>query len=128
MSARFALPLRLATAVMGLFFVFSVAVQYNDPDPVRWMVIYGAAAILSLAAIRAALPPFLPALHAGIALGWALVWLPGAVRTSFAEMFRTYEMMSPAMEEGREMLGLAIVAAWMTVLAVASSRARRTTA
>ena len=25
---------------MAVLFLFAVAVQYNDPDPLRWMVIY----------------------------------------------------------------------------------------
>ena len=29
-------------------FLFSVAVQFNDPDPLRWVAVYGAAAIVCL--------------------------------------------------------------------------------
>ena len=66
-------------------------------------------------------------LVAAIACVWALTWLPGALQTSFPEMFRTYRMMSDAMEEGREELGLLIIAAWMITLAIASKRQRLAT-
>jgi hypothetical protein len=114
----------MATAAMGTFFAYAVVVQFNDPDPVRWIAVYGVASVLSFAAVRAPLPPVWPALPAALAFAWALTWLPGAIRTSFAEMFRTYQMMSPAMEEGREELGLLLVVAWMLVLAGSGARVR----
>lgn len=110
---------------MGVLFVLSTLVQLNDPDPIRWIALYGVAAALSLAATAAPLPPALPALHAAIALAWALLLFPSALETSFGRMFERYQMMSPAVEEGRETLGLVIVAAWMATLAVALLRLRR---
>ena len=48
---------------------------------------------------------------------------PGVVgRVSPAELFQSYTMTSEAVEEGREMGGLLIVAAWMGVLAVVGFR------
>jgi hypothetical protein len=116
--------LRIASGLLGAFFVFGALVQLNDPDPVQWIAIYVAAAALAFAAVRAALPPWLPALLGVIAVAWAVAILPGALRTSFPEMFRSYRMMGAAMEEGRETLGLAVIAAWMATLAIASKRAR----
>lgn len=37
--------MKIANYVMLVAFVFGVIVQYNDPDPARWMAIYGAAAL-----------------------------------------------------------------------------------
>lgn len=109
---------------MGVLFVLSAAVQLNDPDPVRWIAIYLGAAILSFAAVGMPVRPVLPALHGSIALVWAAALLPSALETSFAKMFEGVRMMSPAVEEGREELGLAIVAVWMATLAAALLRAR----
>ena len=116
--------LRIVSGLLGVFFVFGALVQLNDPDPVQWIAIYLAAAAVAFAAVRAPLPPWLPAVPGVIALAWGLAILPGALRTSFPEMFRSYRMMGAAMEEGREALGLAIIAAWMATLAIASKRAR----
>ena len=115
---------RIGTIVLGLYFLFALVVQYNDPDPIRWMAIYLAAAGVSLAAAFRRVPPVLPLVVGAVALIWAGTLAPVVLfgRTTFAEMFRTYEMMSPQMEEGREMLGLLVVAVWMTVLAVRSRR------
>ena len=35
--------LRMLHVVMALLFCLSIAVQYNDPDPIAWVCIYGAA-------------------------------------------------------------------------------------
>lgn len=117
--------LRAASVVMGVLFSLSALVQLNDPDPIRWIAVYGVAAALSFAASRRTLPAFLPAAHAVVALGWALVLLPSALETSFGKMFGTVRMMSPEVEEGRETLGLAIVGIWMVALAWAAYRARK---
>lgn len=109
---------------MGIVFTLFAAAQYNDPDPIRWIAIYGIAAVLSFAATRRALSPFLPAAHALVAVGWALVLLPSALETSFGKMFGTVRMMSPEVEEGRETLGLLIAGTWTLALAWAMWRRR----
>jgi hypothetical protein len=43
-------------------------------------------------------------------------------RVSVGELFQSYRMTSEAVEEAREMGGLLIVAAWMSVLALVGSR------
>jgi uncharacterized membrane protein (UPF0136 family) len=35
--------------VFGLLCAVSVALQYNDPDPLLWMIVYGVTAIVSFA-------------------------------------------------------------------------------
>jgi transmembrane protein TMEM220 len=117
-------------AVMLLAFLFSAAVQYNDPDPVRWMAIYGAAAAICAAELRRRTRLGYPALVGAIALAWAASIAPrvlGVVR--FSAMFAEFEMKNAGVEESREMYGLLIVAAWMAAVAVAARlrSARRTT-
>ena len=118
---------RTISAAMTGVFAVAVAVQYNDPDPVRWMMIYGAAGVLSAWVVvrgGASLPPAvivgLVALVAGLAVA-------GGVRdwTAFSEMFQSWEMKSPTIEEAREASGLLIVAGWMAVLTIAAWRVRR---
>ena len=42
---------------MAAMFAAAALLQYNDPDPVRWVLVYGAAAVLSgVAAWRGAVP------------------------------------------------------------------------
>lgn len=42
--------------VFGLLFLSFVAVQYNDPDPALWMVIYGLAALLCFLSAASKMP------------------------------------------------------------------------
>ena len=105
---------------MAALFAFAAAVQYNDPDPLRWMAIYGLAMLACGLALTGGLPRLLPALLGLIALVWAGTLAPGVVgRVSVGELFQSYGMLSPPVEEGREMGGLLIVAVWMGVLTLA---------
>lgn len=110
----------VANGVMLLAFLFSVAVQYNDPDPVRWMAIYGAAAAVCAVELMRRTGAVYPAIVGAVALAWAASIAPrvlGVVR--FADMFAEFEMKNAGVEESREMYGLLIVALWMATVAVA---------
>ena len=104
--------------VMAALFLFAVVVQYNDPDPVRWMAIYGAACVISIvAAKRGGVPRWAPIVVFVLALGWSIEIMTG-VRTLnvYAHMFDAWEMKSAPIEEAREASGLVIVAIWMVAL------------
>ncbi len=104
---------------MTVVFVFSVAVQYNDPDPIRWMTIYGLAALCCIWSFLGRLAWYFPAAVGVVALLWASLLAPSVIgQTSFSEMFGSIGMINLAVEEAREMMGLLIVAFWMAVLAV----------
>jgi hypothetical protein len=105
---------------MAVLFAFAAVVQYNDPDPLRWMAVYGLAMLTCVRALAARLPRLLPALVGLGALVWAGTLAPGVVgRVSVGELFQSYGMLSMAVEEGREMGGLLIVAVWMGLLTFA---------
>ena len=113
---------RVLSVLMCAYFCFATVVQLNDPDAPRWMALYVAAAVVSGLTVFRPLPRLWPAALGLLALAWALVLLPEAVGTSFRQLFETWQMMSPGMEVGREMLGLLIVAAWMAVLYARAGR------
>jgi hypothetical protein len=107
--------------LMTAAFLFSVVVQWNDPDPIRWMAIYGAAAAVSgwAALAPAGYPWWLPVAVAVVALIWSLTLLPQVVgKVRLAELFESWEMKSPRVEVAREAGGLMIVAVWMALTAV----------
>jgi len=108
---------------MAALFAVAVAVQYNDPHPVLWMAIYGAACAVSIvAAWRGSVPVAAPVTVGIIAFIWALDW----AATSYvgigiySHMFDAWEMKSSSIEEAREATGLLIVAVWMAVVAARS--------
>jgi hypothetical protein len=117
--------LRVANLVMTAAFVFSVVVQYNDPDPVRWMLIYGLAAAACILHWRGHLRWPFPALVGVVALVWAISISPHVIgKTAFANMFQSFHMINEAVEEAREMGGLLILAVWMAVLTLFVFRTR----
>jgi hypothetical protein len=105
---------------LGLYFVFATAVQVNDPDAGIWEAIYAVAAGVTFFAAWRMPPLWVPIVVGAIAAVWALALAPGAFDSSFRELFQSWQMMSPGMEVGRELLGLLILTAWMSVLALRS--------
>ena len=105
---------------MCALFLLSVLVQWNDPDPVRWMAMYGVAFAICLAiGLRARLPAMAPLLAAVVALAWAIAIIDGGRTTGYSHMFDSWEMQSANVELAREATGLLIVGVWMIVIAVA---------
>ena len=108
---------------MALLFLFGAVVQYNDPDPLRWMLIYLAAAVACVLAIAKRLRWWFAAIVGTVALVWAATLAPAAFpNVRFLEMFAAWEMANERVEEGREMYGLLLIAIYMAVLVVASRR------
>lgn len=117
--------LAVANYFMLAAFLFSAIVQYNDPDPWRWIGVYGLAAILSILFARGKFPWIGAAALGLLALIWAGFIAPSVIgKTSLVDIFRSYEMKSPEVELAREMGGLLIVAVWMAVLIFFSARHR----
>ena len=107
---------KLGVGSVGVLLVFAAVVQYNDPDPYAWLVLYLAAAGVSFATLWF---PYLWKIPAVVAVGafvWAATLVPTVTQTSFPDLFQSWEMMSREMEEGREFLGLLSVASWTTYL------------
>ena len=112
-----------ANALMLLMFAASVAVQINDPDPIWWMAIYGAAAIVAGREVARRNKPLLPGLVSLVALVWAATIAPRVIgKIPFGSMFQTFEMKDLGVEESREMYGLLLVALWMAAVALAAWR------
>ena len=117
--------MKIAAVAMALLFGLSAAVQFNDPDPLAWVAVYGAAALAGalFAAGRRMAP--LAAIVALAAAGWAAM-LAGRVvgEVPLADVFTSMRMGSRGIEEARELGGLVIVAVWMIVLIVVERRRR----
>lgn len=98
-------------------FAMSALVQYNDPDAAAWVLIYAAAAALCLAQYRKTPPRWLAATLLIASLAWIGALLPDVVgRVPWRDIFDSISMRSRAVEEAREMGGLALVALWSAVL------------
>lgn len=115
----------LLLTLFAAYFTFAAAVQYNDPDPLHWMALYGLTALACALAIAGRYYFWLLWLLAGMALAEMLItgdgffyWLRYG-----SENLITSRMsgQKPWIELGREFLGAAID---LTVLGWLLFRAR----
>ncbi|MDX1734928.1 MAG: transmembrane 220 family protein [Halioglobus sp.] len=110
----------------GLFlaaYLLSALVQFNDPDPFAWVLVYIAAAWMCVAQFRNRQPRWLPAALLLLTLGWMATLLPALTGdVSWADIFDSVSMKTRAVEEAREIGGLALIALWAAVLALHTRR------
>ena len=116
------LVFRLGNALMALLFGFAAALQLNDPDPVRWIAVYGAASVLAaLLAFRVRLPIVLLGALGVVALLWGLaVDLEIDRHVFFGELFSSWKMNDARVELAREAGGLFIITGWVVAVGVCS--------
>jgi len=114
---------RLAAGLMAVLFVFSAAVQWNDPDPALWIALYGVAAVLAAAAALGTLP-LPPNAAAAVLFTLLFLWWAPSLVGARAEAFESVEMQEAGDEEPREALGLLLCAAWSGAQSVAAWRRR----
>ncbi len=113
----------LVLAVMFLLFAF---VQINDPDPLLWILIYGAmAAVCVMAAFRYFIKPLLWVLLAGFIVYMAIL-IPGMqewmAQPDKGVLFdEGMKMQHLYIEESREFLGL-LICVIVLILQVVRSR------
>jgi transmembrane protein TMEM220 len=114
---------KLPCWVMAALFAVYVALQYNDPDPIRWMLIYGAAMVISVL-----LPMKRQASLAGYAVGaLALIWAAILVygiwgKVSLSDVVEKMSEKGGAVEEEREAGGLLIEGVWLVLASFYRSR------
>jgi hypothetical protein len=118
--------MRRVAAVMSVVFALAAFVQWNDPDPLLWIALYGLAAALSLSAAAGRFWLWPSAAAAALYLAGMLSLLP-ALADARASAFTAWKMRDASDEEAREALGLAICAVWMIVLIVRARAERRRT-
>lgn len=108
--------MRLFNFLLALMFLAFAFVQVNDPDPILWILIYGAMAVN---AVMAMFKVYIPKLLAVLALGFAVygAFLFPGVRDWYNSPDRSLlfddlaKMQYYYIEEAREFLGLAICVA-----------------
>ncbi len=112
--------MKILNWILFLIFLLSAALQFNDPDAIIWMLMWGAAAAACLLfGIGKGLRAF-PLFVGIIALIWAAILVPSVVETTgdirWSEVFVLVSMSNITVEWVREIGGLLIIAVWMGVL------------
>lgn len=105
---------KLPCWVMAALFAICVALQYNDPDPIRWMLIYGAAMVVSILMPMKRDAAKLGLVVALIALVWAAMLILGIYdKVTLSDVFLKMSEKGGAVEEEREAGGLLIEGVWL---------------
>ncbi len=107
--------------VAGLFLI-SAALQFNDPDPWRWALVYLAASVTCLLARRGDRGWWLAVLVGVVALGWAATLSPILPEMRLGDLAGSMKAENPRIEQSRELLGLAMICGWMVVLVATARR------
>ena len=107
---------RVASAVAALLFFLAAWLQLNDPDPLRWVLLYGAAGLLSAGSALRQLPAGAPATVLGLCALWLAVLVVGGLPDEPQPMAYGPQDGWLADEIVREGGGLLLVAAWMVAL------------
>jgi hypothetical protein len=98
-------------------FLLSTIVQFNDPDPLRWIMIYSAMVIVCALHHFARLPWKIAAIPVLICLTWIASLLPALNQgVPWREVLGSLAMQNDTVEEVREIGGLLLVLLWAAVL------------
>lgn len=122
--------MRIVNFILAAMFLVFAFVQINDPDPVIWILVYGAMAVLCIMAIFEFYPrKFIIGLLALLVI-YSFVYVPGVIEwlkqddkvLLFDDLAK---MQHPYIEQAREFLGLFICIVVLIVLLVRSLKATR---
>ena len=106
--------MKIAYWTLAVMFLLFTLVQYNDPDPVQWMLMYGGVMVFySMAALGRFYRPAIW-VWLGAALLWAATYVPDFwdwIKMGEPTIVGTMKAETPYVENTREFLGLLIAAA-----------------
>ena len=111
------LALRISHGIMAALFAFSAALQFNDPDPAPWIVLYAVAAIVTGFAAAGRPTGWFAPLIIVVCVWWEIHYIRlGAWHTSFGELTEEWHMTNESIVDGREFYALIWIAVWMGVI------------
>ena len=117
--------LRWLNVMITVVFALCVAVQYNDPDAVVWMLIYAYAVVVTAMAAADRYTFFALLGFAGSFAGFVYL-SPGFLEISDPmDLITDIRMDSEGVEEAREAGGLLISSLWLLVLSIVWYRRRK---
>ena len=109
--------------LITIAFLLSVLVQYNDPDGLVWIGLYGAAAAVCIAFSLNRMQNWQGYATGAVAIVWAAFLVPAFWgEVGLSDVFESFEMKSGPVESAREFGGLLIVALWMFTLVMVNRR------
>jgi len=105
--------MKIVNLLLALMFVVFAYLQLNDPDPVVWILIYGAMAVISVLAAFSIRPKVVMLVMLLVFFGYSFVYIDGLKewleQPDKSVLFDdVMKMQYPYIEESREFLGLMI--------------------
>lgn len=104
---------------MALLFALSAALQFNDPQPLAWIILYLLAAIAA-GLITINKPPcakILSGFVGVVAAIWEVRYLRlGAWKTPFSNLTEEWRMTNEQVVDGREFYALLWITVWMILV------------
>jgi len=101
--------MKIFNGFLTILFILFAAVQFNDPDPIVWMIIYGTVAVISGFAVEGKYNKNVILTVIGICIVWMLTLVPGVVdwvEKGMPSITGSMKAESPHIEYLREFLGL----------------------
>jgi len=125
--------MRIVNFVLAIMFLLFAFVQLNDPDPVIWILIYGAMAVIAVLAIFEFYPKKVLIALIVLYVAYSTLYISGVAEwlhhDNKADLFDDVAKMEhPYIEESREFLGLMICVAVLVLYLVLARRRSKATA
>ncbi|MCX6948086.1 MAG: hypothetical protein NTX39_00235 [Opitutae bacterium] len=115
--------LRFAHGIMAGLFAFSVTLQFNDPNPAPWILLYGISAVAAGLAAAGRPSRYLAFGVLAICAIWEIQYLRvGAWHTPFSALVAEWHMTNETIVLGREFYALILIGIWMTVIGCTARR------
>ena len=112
---------RVTAILMTGLLILSAIVQWNDPDPLRWILCYSVTAIITLCSLIRPLSPSIPLIWGLVVLLSSLFvgmdFLMSEEQFDWNSFWNVIAMKNETVELGRELGGLLLVTGWMAMLA-----------
>ena len=111
---------RVTAILMTGLLILSAIVQWNDPNPLRWILCYSVSAIITLCSLIRSLPPSIPLIWGLVVLLSSLFvgmdFLISEEQFDWDLFWNVIAMKNETVELGRELGGLLLVTGCMAVL------------
>ncbi len=107
---------------MAVLFLYSIAVQYNDPDALLWMLIYSVGLVLTILHLYEKASPAL-LLVASLLGICGVTYLTLSIQdVELDNLFSSWNMRGRGVVQVGEAIGLLIQSLWLAYLAVANRK------
>ncbi len=107
---------------MAVLFLYSIAVQYNDPDALLWMLIYSVGLVLTILHLYEKASPALLLVASLLGICGATYLTVSTQDVELDNLFSSWNMRDRGVVQVGEAIGLLIQSLWLAYLVVANRK------